>query len=201
MTIIIGLTGGIATGKTTISNFLKKKKYSVHDSDAIVKKMYASPSAGFIKHLKNNGFLSSIKGTKINKKLIRDAIFNNKQKKRKLEDYIHNEVRRSRNEFLKKHKQKKTKVVILDIPLLFEAKLEHVCDYIILLYLPKKTKILRALNRKGMKKDILLKILKNQKRDSYKKKKASYVINTSKTKKHSFKMILKAIGNIINSNA
>ena len=52
-----------------------------------------------------------------------------------------------------------------------------------------------------MKKDILLKIIKNQLSDSYKKKRADYIINTSKTKKHSFKMILEAISNILEQNA
>ena len=52
-----------------------------------------------------------------------------------------------------------------------------------------------------MKKDILLKIIKNQLSDTYKKKKADFIINTSKTKNHSFKMILGVISNIIKNHA
>ena len=52
-----------------------------------------------------------------------------------------------------------------------------------------------------MTKDMLLKIIKNQKSDTYKKKKADFIINTSKPKHHSFKMILEAIGNIMGQNA
>ena len=199
--IIVGLTGGIASGKTTISNFLKKKRFSVHDSDAIVKKIYSNPTPSFFKYLKSINLLNSIKGKKINKNIIREEIFNKQDKKRKLEKFIHNEVRTSRNQFLNKHKSKKTKIVILDIPLLFEAKLQDICDYVILLYLPKKNKIQRTLARKGMTKDMLLKIIKNQKSDTYKKKKADFIINTSKPKHHSFKMILEAIGNIMGQNA
>ena len=199
--IIVGLTGGIASGKTTISNFLKKKRFSVHDSDAIVKKIYSNPTPSFFKYLKSITLLNSIKGKKINKNIIREEIFNKQDKKRKLEKFIHNEVRKSRNQFLNKHKNKKTKIVILDIPLLFEAKLQEICDYVILLYLPKKNKIQRTLARKGMTKDMLLKIIKNQKSDTYKKKKADFIINTSKPKHHSFKMILEAIGNIMGQNA
>ena len=168
--IVVGLTGGIATGKTTITNFLKKNKFAVHDSDAVVKKMYFKPSPAFIKSLRNIGLGNTIKGKIINRKIIREEIFRNQNKKRKLEKYIHKEVKKSRDKFLTKHKKKKTKIVILDIPLLFEAKLKHICDYVILLYLPKKLKIQRALARKGMTKDILLKIIENQLNDSYKKK-------------------------------
>ena len=68
--IIVGLTGGIASGKTTITNFLKKKKYFVHDSDAIVKLIYSNPTSIFLKYLKKIGLLNSIKGKKINKNII-----------------------------------------------------------------------------------------------------------------------------------
>ena len=87
--------------------------------------------------------------------------------------------------------------MILDIPLLFEAKLKHICDYVILLYLPEKLKIQRALARKGMKKDILMKIIKNQLSDAHKKKRADFVINTSRNKNYSFKMILEVVNNIM----
>ena len=128
MTIIVGLTGGIASGKTTVSKFLKNKRYSVHDSDAVVKKIYSNPKPGFLKHLKSINLSDSIRGKKVSKNKIREEIFNNQIKKRKLEKFIHNEVRRSRERFIKKHKNTKKKVLILDIPLLFESKLSNICD-------------------------------------------------------------------------
>lgn len=201
MTKIIGLTGGIASGKTTVSKFLKKNKYAVHESDTIVKKLYKNPSQRFITFLKKNNFSKSIKGRKIDKSIIRDEIFNNQTKKRKLESFIHKQVKVSRNDFLKKQKRKKNKIIILDIPLLFEAKLENICDYIVLLYSPQKTRVARALKRPKMTKNILQKILKNQLSDKYKKKKSNFVINTSKTKNQTFKMILKTFSIIIKENA
>ena len=199
--IVLGLTGGIASGKTTITNFLKKKKFAVHDSDIVVKNMYSKLSPSFKNYLKSINLEGAIKGTTVNKNLIREEIFNNQNNKRKLEKFIHKEVKKSRTRFLKKHKKKKTKIVILDIPLLFEAKLNHICDYVILFYLPKKLKIQRALARKGMTKNILLKIINNQLSDTYKKKRADFVNNTSRTKSHSFKMILKKISNIMSDYA
>ena len=201
MTLFVGLTGGIATGKSTIVKFLRKKGYKVHDSDSVVNKIYAQPNKKLFTTLKNIGLSKSIKNKKIDKSVISDEIFSNKAKKNKLEKFIHKEVRISRNLFIKKHKNKKNKIIFFDIPLLFEAKLDHICDYIILLYAPKKTKIKRALKRKNVNKKIITKILKNQIDDKTKKKKSDYIINTSKPKKHSFKMILKAISNILEQNA
>tara|TARA_Y100001970_G_scaffold86224_1_gene108662 strand:+ start:536 stop:1141 length:606 start_codon:yes stop_codon:yes gene_type:complete len=201
MTLFVGLTGGIATGKSTIVKFLRKKGYKVHDSDSVVNKIYDQPNKKLFTTLKNIGLSKSIKNKKIDKSVISDEIFSNKAKKNKLEKFIHKEVRISRNLFIKKYKNKKNKIIFFDIPLLFEAKLTHICHYIILFYAPKKIKIERALKRKNVNKKIITKILKNQIDDKTKKKKSDYIINTSKPKKHSFKMILKAINNILEQNA
>ena len=201
MTKKIGITGGIASGKTTVSKFLKTKRFAVHDSDLVVRQLYLKPNKAFLNYLKKIKLTHAIKKNKINKTLIREEIFNNKTKKKKLEQFIHTEVKKSRNKFLSKHKKKKTKLVILDIPLLFEARLNKICDYIFLLYLPKKTKIKRAMKRKGMKRNILLKIIESQLSDAYKKKKSDIVINTSRPKKETFKMILNSIDNIIKCDA
>ena len=75
--VIVGLTGGIATGKTTISKFLKKNKFAVHDSDAVVKAIYSKPSPVFIKYLKDISLGKTIRGKTINKKIIRKEIFGN----------------------------------------------------------------------------------------------------------------------------
>ena len=201
MTIFVGITGGIATGKSTIVKFLQKNGYKVHDSDFVVKKIYSQPNKKLFGVLKKIGLSGSIRNKRINKRLIRDEIFSNKLKKKKLEKFIHKEVRISRNLFIKKNKNKKNKIIFFDIPLLFEAKLTHICQYIILLYTPKKTKIERALKRKNINKETIIKILKNQIDDKIKKKKSDYIINTSKPKKHSFKMILGVISNILEQNA
>ena len=201
MTIFVGITGGIATGKSTIVKFLQKKGYKVHDSDLIVNKIYSQPNKKLFSTLKNIGLTNSIKNKKIDKKVIRDEIFSDKAKKGELEKFIHKEVRISRNLFIKKNKKQKNKIIFFDIPLLFEAKLTHVCDYIILLYAPKKIKIERALKRKNINKEDIIRILKSQIDDKIKKKKSDYVINTSKQKKHSFKMILEVISNILKQNA
>ena len=201
MTIFVGLTGGIATGKSTIVKFLQKKGYKVHDSDLVVNTIYSKPNKKLFDTLKKIGLSKSIKNRKIDKSIIRHEIFSNKVKKKKLEKFIHKEVRISRNLFIKKHKNKKNKIIFFDIPLLFESKLTHICHYIILLCAPKKTKIERALKRKNIDKKVIIKILQNQIDDKIKKKKSNYIINTSKPKKHSFKMILEAISNILEQNA
>ena len=193
MTIIVGLTGGIASGKTTITNFLKTKRMKIHDSDLVIKNIYSKLPLKFTNYLIKINLKASLKGNKVDKNLIRKEIFNNPKKRKLLEKYLHAEVRKSRNIFLKKHRQKKTQIVFLDIPLLFENKLEKICNYTILLYAPLKTRKRRAIKRKGMQKTTLEKIIKSQLGDRIKKKKADFVVNTSSSKSHSFNKMLKII--------
>ena len=194
--IVIGLTGGIASGKTTITNFLKKKKFAVHDSDFVVKKIYSKPEPKFLSYLKKTNLKNSIKGNKIDKKIIREEIFINTEKRKLLEKYLHAKVKKSRDIFLKKNRQKKTQIVFLDIPLLFENKLEKICNYTILFYVPLKIRKQRAIRRKGMQKRILVKIIKSQLSDKIKKKKADFIINTSASKDWCFNKVLKTIEQI-----
>jgi len=196
--IIVGLTGGIASGKTTITNFLKKKKMEVHDSDLVVKSIYSKPTLKFINYLKKINLKKSLKSNKIDKKIIRDEIFSNTKKRKLLEKYLHAEAKKSRGVFLKKNKQRKTKIVFLDIPLLFENKLENICNYTILFYAPLKIRKQRAIRRRGMQKTVLEKIIKNQLNDKTKKKKADFVINTMLSRNRCFKEILKIIELITN---
>ncbi len=87
--IIVGLTGNIASGKTTALNFIKKKKLPTHDSDAVVTNLYKKPPDEFVEFLKKIKLSRSIKQKNINKNIIRDAVLKNKAKLRKLEQFIH----------------------------------------------------------------------------------------------------------------
>ena len=103
--IVVGLTGGIASGKTTIINYIKKKNIPTHDSDALVGSLYKKPTESFLKYLKKIKLDHAFRGKKINKSIVRDEIFNDLKKKQLLEKYIHNLVKSSRNLFLKKQKK------------------------------------------------------------------------------------------------
>ena len=191
--IVVGLTGGIASGKTTITNYIKKKNIPIHDSDAFVGKLYKKPTDSFLKYLKKIKLGHTLSRRTIDKLVIRDEIFNDLRKKQFLEKYIHSLVGTSRKLFLKKQKKIKAKIVFLDIPLLFEKKLDRVCDYVVLVYAPLHIRKQRSMKRKGMNKGILNKIINSQISDFSKKNKADFVINTSKNKIDSFKKISKII--------
>ena len=182
--IVVGLTGGIASGKSFVISYLKKKKIPTHESDVIIKKIYSKPSAKFLAFLSNNGFETAIKRKKIVKRIIRNEIFKNSKKKEKLEKYLHLEVANERKKFLKKNKNKK--IVFLDIPLLFEKNLQFICDYVCSTTAPIYIRKKRALKRQGITEKIFYLILKNQTTDTKRKKLSDYLIQTNISKKKTY---------------
>ena len=198
MTVIIGLTGGIASGKTTILRFIKKQNIPTHDSDKTVAGLYNNPTQEFINYLKLIGLGETIKQKKIYKKKVRDRVLKNKKKLLKLEQFLHKKVRISRDRFIKKSKKRRNKIVVLDIPLLFESGLESICDYIFLAYCPLKIRSERALKRNKMDKATLDKFIKLQMPDDLKIIKSDFVINTSLPISETNKQTTKAINIIKN---
>ena len=101
--VIIGLTGGIASGKSTILSFLKNKRIPVHDSDLVVQNLYKNSSKELINYLKTIGLNGAIKQNKINKKTVRKEALNNKVVLKKIEKFVHNKVKISREKFSQKN--------------------------------------------------------------------------------------------------
>ena len=96
MTKIIGITGGIGSGKSTFSKVVLKRKYKLFDSDENVDHLYKKPNKEFLNYLKKIGLGSAIKGVRISKKTIGNIIFSDKKTKSKLEEYIFKIIRAKR---------------------------------------------------------------------------------------------------------
>jgi len=183
MTVVVGITGGIGSGKTTLSQHLKKRGYSVHESDRVVSDMYNNPNEGFVKFIKKNISAEVVKKNKINKKEITNIIFNNKKTKTKLEKYIHKEVRSCRERFIKKNTKAKKSIIFADIPLLLENKLEKSFDLVVSIISSKKNRTKRVLKSKKFTKETLKRIFKAQTSDKERRMRSQIIIYNNKTKK------------------
>ena len=183
MTKIIGITGGIGSGKTTLSNHIKKLGYLVHESDVVVSKIYSKPKKQFISFVKKKISPNAVKNNKINKAEVANIIFSNKVIKKILERHIHKEVQSSRTAFIKKNIKNKKKIIFADIPLLFENKLEKSFDLVICIISSKKNRFKRVLKNKKFTEENLNKIFKTQTIDKERKKRSQIIIYNNKTKK------------------
>ena len=195
--IIIGLTGGIGSGKSTVAKDFKKLKIPVFDSDQEVKKLYTTKDPDLIKAIKKIDKNKNTLGKKrINRKKLGDIVFNDTTKLKILEKVIFKKLKKRREIFLKKNKKLKKDIVVLDTPLLFENNLNKNCNYVVFAKAPLKLRKQRVLKRKGMTKKKLHKIIAKQAPEKTKEKKSDFIIQTNKGKWYSFIQIKKSIEKI-----
>ncbi len=193
MTKVVGITGGIGSGKTTLSEYLKKKGFLVHESDRVVSKIYNKPSRSFISFIKDYISKDVVQKNKIKKKEVANIIFNNQNTKIRLEKHIHKEVQLSRKKFIQQNIKKKKKIIFLDIPLLLENKLEKKFDLVICIISSKKNREQRVLKNKKFTKNILNKIFNSQTSNKERRRRSQIIINNNKTKKDFIVMFEKVL--------
>ena len=183
MTKTIAITGGIGSGKSTFCSKLKEKGFKIHSSDEQVAKIYKNPEKKFVTYLRTIGLSKSISKKNIDKKIISKIIFENKQIRKKLELYIFKIVRKKRSDFIKQEKQKKTKLIFIDIPLLFENNLEKQFNKVISIISPKRVRLKRLKKTRKMTENQFKNITRSQTSDVIRKKKSDYVIYNNSTLK------------------
>ena len=183
MTKTIAITGGIGSGKSTFCSKLKEKGFKIHSSDEQVAKIYKNPEKKFVTYLRTIGLSKSISKKNIDKKIISKIIFENKQIIKNLELYIFKIVRKKRSDFIKKEKQKKTRLIFIDIPLLFENNLEKQFNKVISIIASKRVRLKRLKKTRKMTENQFMNITRSQTSDVIRKKKSDYVIYNNSTLK------------------
>ena len=187
--IRIGILGDIGSGKSYVANSFG---YPVFNADSEVGKLYKKNRKIFIKL--NKSLPKHITQFPIKKKEVTKTILANKNNLRKIIKIIHPEIRKKMNIFLKKNK--KSKLIILDIPLLLENKINKKKDILIFIQ-ANKTEILKRLKkRQNFNSKIVNRFRKIQLSLDYKRKKSNFIIKnnfTNKTIKNQVRYILKQI--------
>ena len=183
MTKTIAITGGIGSGKSTFCSKLKEKGFKTHSSDEQVAKIYKNPEKKFITYLHTIGLSRSISKKNIDKNIISKIIFENKQIRKKLESYIFKIVRKKRSDFIKQEKERKTRLIFIDIPLLFENNLEKQFHKVISIIASKQVRLKRLKKTRKMTETQFKNIIKSQTTDVIRKNKSDYVIYNNSTLK------------------
>ena len=187
--IKIGILGDIGSGKSYIA---KNFGYPVFNADEEVRKLYKRNKRIFVKLKKV--LPKFIYSFPINKSEIIKAIFANKKNLKKITKIIHSEIRKEMNKFLKKHINKK--IVILDIPLLLENKINKKEDMLVFVKSDKNDILKRLKKRPGFNYKLFKKFKKIQLPLDYKMKKSHFIIKnnfTNKSVKRDIKYILNRI--------
>ena len=157
--MILGLTGGIASGKSTLSNIFRELGIKIADADKIAKDISEREDVLLeIKNIFGNGVFDE--NGILDRKKLKEEVFSDKSKLKKLNDIVHPKVW---NEFKKiKEKTVKNDIIIFDVPLLFESGMDKMCDKVLLIYINKELQIKRMFERDGIDRELALKIINSQ---------------------------------------
>ena len=181
---IVGLTGGIGSGKTTVANFFSSyTNVAIYIADVEAKQLMSTSLVIQEKIIQNFGEQSYTNG-RLNRKYIADIVFNDKEKLTQLNVIVHPEVRTHFQNFIKNNSQKE--YIIYENAILFESKSNLFCDIIITVFAAINTKIKRVISRDKSSEKEVLNRMKNQWKDNKKMLQSNYVIcneNLDETRK------------------
>ncbi len=148
--ITIGLTGGIASGKSTVSAELKSMGLPVFDADAVSRSAVARSSRGLQLVAETFGAEYLTEDGELNRPMISELVFHDKAALKKLENIIHQIVWRQAREFLEECSSKGCRAAVLDVPLLIECGWHRHVDRVWLVAVSREQQVKRAMIRSGM---------------------------------------------------
>ncbi|MBI9010054.1 MAG: DNA-formamidopyrimidine glycosylase [Tenericutes bacterium] len=189
-TLIIGLTGGIATGKTLVSDWFIKNKVNVLDADKIYKKLLKTNKIMYNEITREFGE-SVVKDKQIDTSALGKMVFSDKELRLKLNHITHPFVIRELERQIDNLKNKGKKLIILDIPLLYEFKLDSYSDISMLVDLDYDIQIKRLMKRDHIDYDLANKKINSQLSMDTKKKFADIIIDNNHSKAETEKQLVK----------
>lgn len=179
MTYFLGLTGGIASGKSTASRFFKSKGIPVIDADVIARKALESDQPAFKNVVDAFGKGIVTDEGQLDRKALGQLIFDDESKRRKLNAIVQDDIRQRINHQKAEYKEKEAPLVILDIPLLFEAGYEKEVNAVMVIYVDRETQISRLMKRDNLSIGDAIKRIEAQYPIEEKAEKADIVINNN----------------------
>ena len=179
--ITIGLTGGIASGKSTVSAELRRLGLPIFDADAEAKLAVAKGSEGLAQVIDALGSEYLTDEGELNRAKVAERVFHDKEALRTIEAIIHKIVWARAEQFMQENRSAEKQLVVLDVPLLIECGWHKLVDSVWLVAVSRKQQIERAMLRSGMTADEVEARIAAQMSLAEKKKYADIVLDNSGT--------------------
>ncbi|HKL47737.1 MAG TPA: dephospho-CoA kinase [Candidatus Izemoplasmatales bacterium] len=178
MMVVVGVTGGIASGKSLVSDWFKKLHIKVLDADRIYKKLIQS-NASLYRDIIDAFSLEENPNKTIDFKVLGRIVFNDQEKLQILNAITHPYVIKEIEKHIEHYRHEDLPLLVLDVPLLFEANMAIYCDAIICVYADRETQISRLMKRGYLNREIAIQRIDSQMDLEEKKEKSDYVIDNS----------------------
>lgn len=177
--LLVGLTGNIASGKSEVTKLLAEHGATIIDADILAReavKPGTEPFAGIRERWGPR--VITPEGT-LNRDALREIVFNNQAQLEELNQLVHPEVSRLRDEAIEEAKKRGDKIVVCSIPLLFERMLVDDFDVIILVDAPRPLRLERLMQTRGLEEAEAMKMIAAQMPAELKRARADYVIENT----------------------
>lgn len=171
---VIGLTGSIAMGKTTTAQMFRNQGIPVNDSDFVVHQLYKGEAIPLIER----HFPQAIVDGMVDRNILGKYVLNDGSNLKLLESIVHPLVQQKRSDFIRSHAQAGYRLIVLDIPLLFETEGQGEVDLVVVVSASSEIQRKRALSRSGMTEAKFQAILSKQLPDMEKRRRAHCVIRS-----------------------
>ncbi len=173
--MILGLTGGIASGKSTVSKIFSRMGVKIIDADEISRMV--ADNAEVLQELAGEFGEEIIIDGRLDRKKLREIVFESEENVGRINSIMHPKIISNLEAEIDKNRSEK--LLILDIPLLYEAKLDYLCEKVLLVFVDEETQIERVIKRDGCSKKQAENIIEKQMPLSQKKELADYYIDNS----------------------
>ncbi len=180
-TVILGITGGMGSGKSTVANFLRSKNIPVIDADSIGHELLETGSKTFEDVVNACGHDILDRGGNIDRKLLGQKAFKDKECIRLLESIMHPAIAGSVEQLLEDYRKNGTGLVAMEAALLFEAGFDSRCDIVLAVCAPVDRRIERIAGRDGLARDVIRSRLLRQWPQDRIRKRAAYVLENDTT--------------------
>ena len=191
MTYILGLTGGIASGKSTVSAYLAQNGALIIDADLIARQVVAKKSSGLKQIVAKFGGEILTASGELDRKKLGKLVFSNKDLLKALTDITGPLIRTEILREIEAAKKAQVKLVVLDIPLLFEAGYQTLCDKVMVVTIPSKLQLERVMKRDNLSAAEARKRIANQLPASKRNELADVLIDNSKSVAETYQQVLK----------
>ncbi len=171
---VLGLTGSIGMGKSTTAAMFRAAGVKVHDSDAAVHALYRGAAAPLVEA----AFPGTVRNGSVEREALAQRVIDDPAAMARLEAIVHPLVRADRAAFLAEARAAGERLVVVDIPLLFETGAEREVDAVLLVTASESVQKTRIAARSGMTAAKLAVIMAKQMPDSDKRKRADFIIDT-----------------------
>ena len=195
MTLIIGLTGSIGTGKSTIAKKLIERNIPVIDADLIAREVVEPGKEAYEKIVETFGEEILQEDQTLDRKKLGAIVFEDETKRKALNEIVHPAIRKEMLAQRDAYIKQKEPCVVLDIPLLYESKLTHFVEKVIVVYTDREVQLERILKRDHITKEEALQRINAQIDVKEKAKWADAVIDNNGTIEESERQLLDILAN------